>query len=52
MFEQHTELRYNYVSFLVGIVMYFSLRYNYVINAFVTITFFYDVRNTLFEVHL
>ena len=40
--------RYNDVSFLFVIVMYFLLRHNYVIYLFGLVTFFDDVRITLY----
>ena len=40
--------RYNYVSFLLVIVTYFLLRRNRVIYLFVVVTFFDDVRITLY----
>ena len=39
---------YNYVSFLLVIVNYFLLRHNYVIYLFAIVTFFDDVRITLY----
>ena len=39
--------RDNYVSFLLVIVKYFLLRYNYVIHLFDVVTFFNDIRNRL-----